>query len=452
MIRPRPAPAPPIDDAAFQALKAEVIDRTGHHYYADKDAQLWERVATCMEARGLAGIDDYLALLAADDAEWRRLESAITINETFFFRFAEQFDMLRRTLLPRLLAAAKAERRLRIWSVGCSTGAEPYSIAILLDDLLGAGLADWRISITGTDIDETALAAARAAIFSPWALRTLGEDERARLFERKGNAYHLKPHYRGLVRFEPHNMMALLDPAAPLGFSDYDLILCRNVLIYFRPDVATRLAGALAGRLAPCGYLLVGHAEAGPDVARVATPDEVAGILTYRRPDFAREADAPIEPPAPLPPAVRRPKPRPIRAHAITSAPPLVAAETLDDARAALASGDIATAIRLAQTGVDAAPDDPVPQYLLALAALALGDAAGAEQGFRRALYLDNRFAMAHYLLGRQLLAMGRKDDGRRALANAARAVAPLDADATLPEGDGMTAGTLTAAVRAALG
>ncbi|MDJ0277743.1 protein-glutamate O-methyltransferase CheR, partial [Sphingomonas sp. 2R-10] len=274
-----------IADDAFAEVKALVIARTGHHYYRDKDAQLAERVAHRMKETGDATIAAYRDRLRDPaDAEWPRLESAVTINETFFFRFAEQFDALRTTILPAMIERHRDDRRLRIWSVGCSTGAEAHSIAILLADLLGDAVADWRISLTGTDIDDDALAAARAADYSSWALRTVGEAERVRLFDRRGDRYRLKDRYRGIARFEHHNLLALTDAAAPLGYGDYDLILCRNVLIYFAQGDATAIVGALAGRLAPDGVLLLGHAEPNPGFDAVADTAQVAGILTYRPP------------------------------------------------------------------------------------------------------------------------------------------------------------------------
>lgn len=454
----------PMRDPAFRALKALVIGRTGHHYYEDKDGPLWEHIARRMQACAIGEPAVYLQRLedpAAGPREWRLLESAITINETFFFRFAEQFDVLRRILLPELVGRASETRRLRIWSVGCSTGAEPYSVAVLLHDLLGDALPNWRIAITGTDIDESALRVARAAEYTPWALRTVGEEERARLFDRDGERYRLKPQYRRMVRFEHHNMMSLLDASTTLQFNDFDLILCRNVLIYFSPEVATRLVGALAERLARDGHLLVGHAELSPAFDQVAVPVPVGGVLAYRRlGTVPSRAAAPLAPvaahvqvptvPAPRPPAPPRATPRHPEPEQARPAPaPVLPA--LDAARSALAAGDARQGIELAGQAAEVAPRDPVPHYLGAIGALALGDEDRAEQGFRKALYLDNRFAMAHYLLGRQLLAQGRTDDGRRALANAARVVAALDPQAELAEGDGITAGALAAAVRSVL-
>ncbi len=458
----RPAPVP-IDDPAFAALKALVIARTGHDYYREKDAQLWEKIERRMALLGVRSVADYLERLedeAAGPREWRALESAITINETFFFRFAEQFAALRRVILPGLIEAHAQDRRLRIWSVGCSTGAEPYSVAILLDELLGEGLADWRVTITGTDIDEEALKAARSGVFGGWALRTLGEDERARFFEAEGGNYTLLPRYRGMVRFERHNLMTLVEGTTPLQFSDYDLILCRNVLIYFDIGVATRVMAGLVERLGPDGWLLVGHAEPSPAFHAVAEAREVDGVAAYRRPGAGGrfEAAPPIAVPErrrPAPPASARKRraPAPIVARdAPRPEAPAEAADWIGAVREALAIGDNAEAFRLAQGASAASPRDPVPHYLAALGAMALGEAERAERGFRSALYLDSGFAMAHYLLGRHLLALGRTSEGLRSLANAARVAAPLGEETALPEGDGMTAGGMVAAVRHAIG
>ncbi|MGT2512912.1 CheR family methyltransferase [Sphingomonas panni] len=421
-----------IGDEAFAEVKALVIARTGHHYYTDKDAQLADHVARRMTATGDATLGDYRARLRDPaNPEWPLLESAVTINETFFFRFAEQFDALKTRILPEMIERHRDDKRLRIWSVGCSTGAEAHSVAILLADLLGDAIDDWRIALTGTDIDEAAVEAAREAEYSSWALRTMGESERARLFDRKGERYRLKDRYRGIARFERHNLLTMIDVAAPLGFSDYDLILCRNVLIYFAQEDATAIVGALAERLAADGILLLGHAEPNPGFDVVADSDLTGGILTYRplgtRPRTAPAAPLPDTPPPAATPA-RSPAPR-LTAVRTSPPPPGPAAPP--------------TVVR--------APD-AAAHYFAALDALATGDKDRAERAFRDALYLDRSFAMAHYQFGHYLLAQGRAPDGRRSLTNALRVASSLAPDTELAEGDGMTAGAMTAAIRHTIG
>jgi chemotaxis protein methyltransferase CheR len=252
-LQARPAFLP---DAEFLRLKALLIRRTGHFYYEDKDDLLWERVRRRLRALGLPGTGAYLDRLqdsALGEAEWAALEAEITIGETFFFRYAEQFAALRNTILPEILARNAGTRRLRIWSAGCANGAEPYSLAILLRQMLGEGMADWRITLLGTDLNEAALDSARRATFSPWALRSMPPEERERDFTPApdGRGWQLKPQHRATVRFRRQNLLDLLSPDAALEMTEFDLILCRNVLIYFHPEVVPQLVHALAQRMVP---------------------------------------------------------------------------------------------------------------------------------------------------------------------------------------------------------
>ncbi|NVN13573.1 CheR family methyltransferase, partial [Nguyenibacter vanlangensis] len=151
----------------LERLAARIVARTGLHYYADKMDLLDIILARRMEACHCARPMDYLSLLSdphGGETEWRALESAVTIGETFFFRYAEQFHALEATILPDLIRRLHGLRTLRIWSVGCANGAEPYSLAILLRRLLAArGETGWRIEILGTDISLHALDRARRA-------------------------------------------------------------------------------------------------------------------------------------------------------------------------------------------------------------------------------------------------------------------------------------------------
>ena len=230
----------PLLDAGFPHLKSRIIERTGHFYYQDKDDLLWERVRKRLRATGLADSARYLNLLddpISGPAEWSRLEAEITIGETFFFRYAEQFAALRETILPEIIERKSVARRLRIWSAGCATGAEPYSLAILVNEILGESLGSWRVTIVGTDINDSFLKAARQARFGKWALRSMPDQERNRYFVDAGKEqWQVRPEFRYLVRFERHNLLSLLDGSSPIEFADFDLILCRNVLIYFHPD------------------------------------------------------------------------------------------------------------------------------------------------------------------------------------------------------------------------
>ncbi|MFE1600598.1 CheR family methyltransferase [Methylobacterium sp. ID0610] len=458
-------PRAPTDDPAFAALKAAIVARTGHHYYADKDDLLWDRLRPRLRSAAIPDAGAYLALLRESEAEWEALEAAITIGETFFFRYAEQFAALRRTILPERIAARGAERRLRIWSAGCSTGPETYSLAILLHELLGEDLPTWRVALTGTDINRDVLAVARKAEYGVWALRSLSAEDRARYFRpgTRESTFALRPEFRGLARFEPQNLLHLVGGTASLAFTDYDLILCRNVLIYFHPDTVTAVVRALASRLRPGGWLLLGHAEPNPAFAEILRPVSLPGTAAYRRQEAeeAEEAEAaapvPPEPAAPAPPPLRpvRARTRPLlppRRPLPAEPPPAPDPDRLATVRDLADAGDLDASWRACRAALQADPTDARLRFYEGLLARARARPDEAERAFRGAVYLDKGFVMAHYHLGLTLIAAGRAEAGRRAIANALRLAAALAPEAPLAEGDGLTAARLADAAQPLLG
>ena len=435
--------------AALDRLKQIVIERTGHAYYVDKDKLLIERARERMKVHGITALDDYVELLeTSSEAEWRALEDVITVGETYFFRYPDHFEMLRREILPSLIERNRVSRTLRIWSIGCSTGPEPYSIAILLRELLGDDVDTWRIGLVGGDISERVLAAARTGRYSAWALRTLGPEDRARYFDRDGSVWALKAIYRAMVRFERQNILELLSPTPPLAWNGFDLILCRNVLIYFSPAQAVTIINQLGNRLAEGGALILGHAEA------TLAVDPMPLSTFQASTEFGQALKLPIDAPyaplelPPLPPGLAE------RLVSATAAPvvPTVActeSEDLDRLQQLADAGAYEAAEQLAQELIARSPTSARLQYYDAVLRQVSDDLKGAEAALRRALYLDRSFTLAHHRLGLLMLALGRRSEARRSLLAAvklAEALAPQD---LLPEGQGVTAGAFGAVLRA---
>lgn len=433
------------EDGALQQLMRALIARTGHAYYLDKPAALRERVKERLGAVGVVSLDAYLDVLAGADgeAEWRALEDLITIGETYFFRYADHFERLRKDILPNLLKRKAEDRTLRIWSIGCANGAEAYSIAIVLHELLGAELSQWRIAIIGGDISERALTAARAARYGQWALRTVTPAERAAYFTQvDARTWALKPQYRAMARFERQNILELLTPTAPLQWSEFDLILCRNVLIYFSVEQAAALARALRSRLAEGGTLLLGHAEAVlAEQPMFETPTPVSEFELVSAPVVSPAALEAWRP-APLPdaPYVPAPAPPPAGASPVAS---------LDDVKRLADAGAYEAAQAACAVLIERQPTSARLYYYRAILRHVSDDAAGAEADLRRALYLDRGFALAHHRLGLLLLSAGRKSEGRRSLLTAARIASAQPESAQLDEGQGVTAHAFAAMVRA---
>jgi chemotaxis protein methyltransferase CheR len=242
----------------FETLSSLVKAESGLTLTPDKAYLLESRLLPVAHKWKLANLEQLSESLRArrDSAQVREVIEAMTVNESFFFRDTKPFDLLRDKLLPTLQAARAAKRRLRIWSAACSSGQEAYSIAMLLNEC-GAYADGWMIDIVGTDLSSEILERANSGLYSAFEVqRGLPARLLVKYFTRMGDKWQIAESIRRNVRFTRHN---LLHDLAPLG--GFDIIFCRNVLIYF--DVATKgkVLGALRQRMPADGYLILGGAE-----------------------------------------------------------------------------------------------------------------------------------------------------------------------------------------------
>lgn len=239
--------------APFQAL---VKQRCGLQFEGDGQAKLAQALQERCAALGLAQAA-YLPYLERSAGEFQELVNLLTINETYFFREPEQIRLLVQRLVPRLLARGSGQGRLRILSAGCSTGEEPYSLAIALLEQYGDAAAQ-SFTLLGADIDSRALARARAATYSDFSFRGVPEALRQRHFERTRAGWRLAPAVRRLVEFHECNLLA--PPQAP-ALQGCDVIFFRNVSIYFDLPTRQRIQQHLAQLLKDDGILVIGVAE-----------------------------------------------------------------------------------------------------------------------------------------------------------------------------------------------
>ena len=239
-----------VPGAEWDDFMREVQLRAGIDLKHYKESQVQRRVRGLMLRSGVDRLGDYLRLLDREPARQRELQSCVTVPVSEFFRTPEQFEHLAQVILPRLL---KRRRRLRVWSAGCSYGAEPCSLALLLHELAPKS----GHYLLATDVDELALARARAAdSFTERDLRHVPAKLRGHFGPgRAKGRFALSPALRSTVRFRKHDLLG------ETAESDFDLIVCRNVMIYFTDDAKRRLYNTLYGALRPGGYLFVGTAE-----------------------------------------------------------------------------------------------------------------------------------------------------------------------------------------------
>jgi chemotaxis methyl-accepting protein methylase len=245
------------DDFDFAALSREITRTSGFALDAYKDKCIRRRIAVRMRACGVHTYEDYRMLLKRSPSEYERLRDALTINVTRFYRNAETWNLIRRDVLPALFDRRQGE--VRVWSAGCSSGEEPYTLAVLAADHLdraGRGEELSRLTIDATDIDRASLDRARAASYRSEGLTEMPDDLARPYFEPAGDERRVIDRVRRRVQVRALD----LSREAPLR-TDYDLILCRNVVIYFDRVMQERLFQTFTGALAPGGYLVLGKVE-----------------------------------------------------------------------------------------------------------------------------------------------------------------------------------------------
>lgn len=232
----------------FSEFKGKVHRHFGLYLDGYKEPQLKRRINSLMALLQVGNYADYLQLLFRDKQQWQRFIDKITINVSEFFRNPEIFACLEKKILPDLLAKKPA---LKVWSAACADGPEPYSLAILLNELAPQG----RHQIDATDIDPGALAAARRGVYSARSVQAISPARRQRYFTREGENYYLNEEIKARVSFYQHDLLRDCYGSA------YDLIVCRNVVIYFTATTQHEIYCRFYHALAPGGVLFIGATE-----------------------------------------------------------------------------------------------------------------------------------------------------------------------------------------------
>ena len=467
-----------LTDTEFRRFCDLVRVKSGLEFVGSRRPDLERAIAQTLIERRLASSDDLYNLLTADPASRAALDefiASLTVPETYFFRNQPQFEALEQHIFPALISRCRDVKRLKIWSVGCASGEEPYSLAILLRRLL-PDLASWDITILATDINHKSLQKAERGVYSAWSFRDMPVDLLENYFTPVGSFFELAAAVRGQVTFAYLNLAEDSYPSPLTRTQDLDLILFRNVLIYFGETIAQQVIGRLHGALAEHGWLLVGHAEPSLTLFSQFTAHNFPGAIAYQKRSTDAAATAwPVPSDGsflaygtgtatamsgkrPRPTAPRRP---PAGQPARRATPPLIAASP----RVELAEADLVTQYRAARDLADqsqlaaallsieallqSAPLFAPGQYLHGLILQELGELEGALTALRRAVYVDPDFVMGHVALANLYDALGQAERGHKHRRNALRLLAGRPIGDPVPEGDGLTVGELLRAVGA---
>jgi chemotaxis protein methyltransferase CheR len=476
----------------FAAIALALHETTGLVFPPNRRESAESGMRRAMAAACISDPTELLRAIRAAGEVRDILITELTIGETFFLREQGQLAFLKETVLPGLRAGA-GNGPLRIWSAGCATGEEPYSIAMTVKEAAWPG----SVAILGTDLAFARLVAAKRARYTAWSMRGVSDDVITRYFERQGKQFVLRPDIRKSVEFRVLNLASSEYPSLVSGVERMDVIFCRNVLIYFDLATVAAIAARLIASLAPGGWLFLGASD--PPIAEFVPCEVVltgAG-LAYRPPGTTSDGQQTLRPdvvPWAGTASIERVKFDDAFVPELSSESTAVAdaitiesahrstradidAETHDSCETAYDQADYEAAIRLARVAIDRG-DDTDAVWIVLVRSLAnrgeleaagkacstaldrhrmsvelthlhgillaeAGRYAEAAEAARKALYLSPQYAIAHLALGDALARTNDVARARRAFTNAETLLVGLAPDTPVPGGDGVEAAQL---------
>ncbi|WP_239027912.1 CheR family methyltransferase [Geomonas subterranea] len=461
----------------------------GLHFPERRFPELAQKMAALGRESGFVDLDHYLYQLMAaplSSEQLKALSGALTIGETYFLRDPKSYRVLEERVLPALIAARRrGGKTLKIWSAGCSTGEEPYSIAIILTRLL-RDPGEWKITLLGTDINEEALERARRGVYGKWSFRNAPEWLMEYFTPLGDGQFEIIPRIRQMVQFGQLNLAGDAAGAGSLT-SGMDVIFCRNVMLYFHADQIEKTVARLHGALKQGGWLFVGPTEVDHQKLSGFSCHHFDGAVLLRKGEPRRKSVRPAVLPGPgeafaaapspaAPPATGVPQARYTAGAPVPPADQLPA--SVEQARAAYRAGEYLEAARLSLSAPHLAECltlaarcyanlgryqeareqcekalqlerlDAHSHYLFSMILEQLGDAEGAEASLKRALYLDHDYLLAYFALGNLCRKRGEIREAEQSFANALRLLQRYDPAEVLPEAEGITAGMLSQLIK----
>jgi chemotaxis protein methyltransferase CheR len=498
------APARPIDRELLSRVSDFVATRFGLHFARKRWNDLERGIAKAAVEFRFEDSEACIKWLLAEQLSKNQLEilaSCLTIGETYFFREKKSFDALETRILPALISSRRGEgKRLRIWSAGCSTGEEAYSIAILLHKMI-ADLRQWNITILATDLNSFSLRKAERGEYGDWSFRGIPDRIKDSYFTRNSKGcFEIVSHIRKMVMFAGLNLAEDPYPSLFNNTNAMDVIFCRNVLMYFTPHQVKKVVDGFRHSLVSGGWLVVSPCETSHTLFHDYETVSFHEAVFYRKGDRrnflpALPIEVVTEPSAPLlfPEAVTRKAESPQYALWPEEAAPAQLKEELsvppgsspydealalfheglyDDAAVKLTDllkkgdvksdhpafaetsrllvriladkGNFATALEWSEKAIAANRLDPEIRYMQAVIFQEIGDKDAAIYALKQTLYLDQTFVLAHFTLANLLMGLGKGKEASRHLENTRSLLSAHGDDDILPGSEGMSARRLS--------
>ncbi len=274
-----------ISDEEFVQLRDFIYEQCGIFIAEHRKYLVENRLSNRIKELNLKSYNEYYNFLRFDANrrnELNKLFEVVTTNETSFFRNPPQLEVFQKSVLAETLERCRksGRKRLRIWSAGCSTGEEPYTLAIILHEVLKSDIRLWDIKITANDLSEAVLAAARRGVYNEYALRTTPKEIVNAYFTKEDNVYKINPMLKQLVSFGQIN---LSDKEQLRRVEKSQIVFCRNVIIYFDDEMKRKVINAFYDNLEPGGALLIGHSESLHSISRAFQLEHHKGTIVYRK-------------------------------------------------------------------------------------------------------------------------------------------------------------------------
>lgn len=486
-------PADGVPEALWPRLSEFIAEHVGLHFPPERRPDLQRGLTAAAAEFGFtdsARCADWLLSAPLTRAQLHALASHLTVGETYFFRERKTFDALAQHVLPELIRRRRGrEQRLRLWSAACSTGEEPYSLAILVQQLL-PDWQDWRVTILATDINERFLQRAAAGVYGEWSFRESPPGFKERYFTPTPDGrFAVAPQIRNRVSFAPMNLAQDHFPSLATDTNAMDLIFCRNLLIYFTPLHARKLVENLHHALRDEAWLAVSPSECSQALFSGFVAVNFPGSILYRKCSVAEQSPSTWTPASVIPAvadavAVENARASPAEPATDPADPPdpCTAAESLYGqgryaeaasvllaafaqesaqpppppsraaqgprafsllARALANQGQLADALAWSARWIAADKIDSAAHYLHAMILQEMGERDAARRSLHRTLYLQPGFALAHFALGNLTRADSHGAQANRHFENALHLLRDRPPEELLPQSDGLTAGRL---------